>query len=213
MTLTAPATDTVWHPARWLTAPPAGLMVRGAPRLAAGPAGLDAVAFDGAHDALVFPKNPLAGASVYTVEALLLVAPGGPAEQRLLHVQADASTDRLLLETRRADSAGRTWFADTIVATRGTECILAEAGRTHAAATWHTLALVCDGTMLHQFVDAAAEASASLAAAPFPPGRVCLGMRLNHITPFGGALAAIRFSRRALAPDALWHPTLRPPAP
>jgi len=189
----------VWHLPDLLRKHDPMIEVHGHPRIVAGP-GPGAVAFDGVHDALVIRGNPLAGARCFVVEALLQVAPGGPAEQRLLHVQVDGSDDRLLLETRRADPAGTRWYADTIVSSRGRDVILADPARTHPAGDWLSLTLRCDGHTLSHAVGGQVECSAPCTPAPFGPGIVVLGRRANGITPFRGALATVRFTRADPAP-------------
>lgn len=177
--------------------------VHGHPRIVAGPAA-EAVAFDGIRDALVIRRNPLAGAARFAVEAVFQVAPGGPAEQRLLHVQADGSDDRLLLETRRGDPAGSRWYADTIVSSRGRAVILVDPACLHPAGVWCTLRLAFDGISLSHAVDGQTERSAPCSAAPLGVGLVVLGMRANGVTPFRGALATVRFFRDT--PTEARHP-------
>jgi hypothetical protein len=196
----------VWWPAASL--PSAGAeRVRGAPQRVRAPesVGGEAVRFDGLSDALLLPENPLAGASCFTVEALLTVASGGPVEQRILHLQSHDSNDRLLLETRRGDAAGATWYADTIVSSDGRDSILVDPNQPHAADRWCTLAVTCDGEQMQQFVDGTLELAQRFTPAPFPAGAVCLGMRMNHVTPFRGSVAAVRFSRFARAASELWR--------
>jgi hypothetical protein len=200
------ASAVVWWPAASLRDGGAE-RVRGAPRRVRAPesVGGEAVFFDGINDALLLPENPLVGASRFTMETILSVAPGGPVEQRILHVQSHDSNDRLLLESRRGDAAGATWYADTIVASRGRDSILADPKQLHAADRWCTLAVTCDGEAMQQFVDGTLELAQPFAPAPFPAGSVCLGMRMNHITPFRGSVAAVRFSRFARPASELWR--------
>ena len=58
------------------------------------------VQFDGAHDGLVVPVNPLARLPQFTIEVLVRPEAGGGSEQRFLHVQ-DEVGNRVLLEIRQ----------------------------------------------------------------------------------------------------------------
>ena len=178
--------------------------VRGRPTVVEGPGKEGAVEFDGKGDALLVARNPLAGAPGFTVEMIFQVAPGGASEQRVLHVQAEGSSDRLLLETRRGDPAGKSWYADTIVSAGSEECILADPRRRHATGAWQVLAVVCDGEEMRHFVDGQEELRRPCRVPRWTEGVVCLGMRANAITPFRGKIAAVRFSRWARIGEELW---------
>ncbi len=202
-----PVASVVWRPAAGLGVDKGRTLVRGAPQRVSAPEAMggDAVFFDGVGDALVMPENPLAGADRFTVEALFSVAAGGPAEQRFAHIHSSDTTDRVLLETRRGDSSGATWYADTIVSSGDTDSILADPRKLHPTEAWHSLALTCDGERMRQFVDGVLELEKPFIARPLPPGVVCLGMRMNHISPFRGLIAALRFSRFPRPHSELWR--------
>jgi hypothetical protein len=201
---TTSGTDETWLLADLLASARWPGTVAGTPRIVAGPADGRAVAFDGVRDALRIARNPLAGAARFTVELVFAVASGTVAEQRVVHVQARDSQDRLLLETRAGNPAGTRWYADTIVCSGGRSVILAEAGRCHPAAAWQALAVVCDGHTMRQHVNGDLELTAPCATAAWTEGTVCVGMRDNAITPFRGLIAAVRFSRWARPAAALW---------
>ncbi|MGD0897664.1 MAG: LamG-like jellyroll fold domain-containing protein [Thermoguttaceae bacterium] len=195
----------VWHMAS--TDEIGGLrpVVKGAPRVAAGPAGL-CIEFDGRRDALVLDINPIQGAAAFSIEVLLRPDAGGPAEQRFLHVQEEASEDRVLLETRL--TAGGRWYADTFIKSGPAEQPLNDPRLAHPLGRWHNLALVYDGHEMIQYVDGVCELRAPIRRAPMGPGKVSLGARINDVFWFRGALATVRFAPRALEPGELLKPPM-----
>lgn len=184
----------VWHVADLLRGRASAAEVRGSPRIISGPERREAVEFDGVNDGIVMPANPLRGWRAFVVEALFNPYADGPVEQRFLHVHVgDATTDRLLLETRMPASPSRLWYADTVASSGGCERIIVQREKVHATNAWHVLAVVCDGTRMLQYVNGQLEHSLPFEFEPLGEGCVCLGMRLNRVTPFRGALAAVRF--------------------
>ena len=161
----------------------------------------DGISFDGRADCLVLGRNPLEGAARFTVEVSFLQYPGGLEEQRFLHVQADACNDRVLLETRL--SGYGSWYADTFMKSGGNEAYLNDPRLPHACGKWHTMALVCDGKHMIQYVDGIPELSTTLSLIPFGPGKTSLGARLDRVSWFGGCLRLVRFTRDCVSPDFL----------
>jgi len=60
------------------------------------------------------------------------------------------------------------------------------------------VALVFDGLMMRHYVDGQEEMSGPLSAAPLGPGKTSLGVRMNHVSWFKGAIREVRFTQRAL---------------
>lgn len=171
--------------------------VLGDPRVVETPGG-KAVLFDGVDDGLVVDANPVAGARAFTVEAAFRPDAGGGTEQRWLHIQGAARDDRLLLETR---VAGREWFLDTFVKSGERRLTLYAEQFKHPLGRWYHVALVYDGSVMRHYVDGREEMSGPLDIAPLGPGRTSLGVRMNRVHWFKGAIRWARFTPRALRPD------------
>jgi hypothetical protein len=171
--------------------------VLGAPRLARGPHG-PAVEFDGGADGLQLPVNPLAGLSSFTVEALFRPDPGGLPEQRFLHL-GTAHGDRTLLETRL--TADGHWFLDTYIHSAAAEGTLLNQGFLHPLGRWYHLALAFDGTDQANYVDGRLERRSALPYVPAGGGQTSIGVRLNQVCWFRGAIGTIRITPRALGPE------------
>ncbi len=157
-----------------------------------------AVWFDGEKDGLLVNNNPLAGAESFTVEAVFRPDSGGNAEQRFLHVQEIVGDNRMLLETRLA---GDNWFLDTFIKSGDNDKTLFAESFLHPLGEWYHVALVYDGAEMRHYVDGREELSAPLKAAPFIEGRVALGMRMNRVSWFRGAIRVVRFTPRVLKPE------------
>ena len=175
--------------------------VFGSPKVEPSPRGL---AFDGQADGLIVPWNPLEGLDAFTVEAVFRPDPGGAAEQRFFHIQADSGPDRILLETRLTPD-GR-WYADTYIRSGQTDQPLNDPALLHDLGRWHTLALTFDGRDMAQWVDGRFELSARIAFWPLGRGAASIGMRINRIYFFKGAIRLLRFSGSALDEAALLRP-------
>ncbi len=148
-----------------------------------------AVRFDGKRDALVVNEHPLEGAHAFTIEARIRPEAAGPAEQRFVHVQGDDGS-RALLELRTTREG---WYGDVFAHFPEGERYLNDPERLHPFRRWHTLALVCTGRQLRQYINGALELSAPVSAGALGPGKASIGMRLNGVSPFKGAIAWVRF--------------------
>src|SRR5262249_55011357 len=153
---------------------------------------------------------PLAGAKTFTWEAIFR-PDGGQREQRWVHLseqdpQTGADKDnRMLFEIRVVDDQ---WYLDSYIQL-GTEskALMNRTGLDPLRA-WYYVASVYDGREFRNYVDGAEEGSAQLRLAPHGPGHTSVGMRINKVFYFKGAVHLARFTRRALSPSEF----LRPPA-
>ena len=66
--------------------------------------------------------------------------------------------------------------------------------------TWTHVALVYDGTTMRHYVDGKEELSGPLTIEPLTAGRTSMGVRMNRVFWFKGAIRKARFTRSALAP-------------
>lgn len=183
--------------------------VEGAPRMIRSPLG-GAVEFDGVDDVLFLDKHPLAGAARFTFEALFR-PDGGAFEQRWFHLESGEATDptaktgsRMLFEIR---VEGGEWYLDTFVLGPGYRQPLIVPEKCFPVGRWHHVAQSYDGSMYRAYVNGALQAEAALAFTPQAPGRASVGMRMNRVSPFRGAVRQAAFSREALAPGQFVLPT------
>src|SRR5687768_6686177 len=128
-----------------------------------------AVLFDGIDDGIFIDANPLAGAAAFTIEAEFRPDAGGLAEQRWLHVEDLENVEsRAMIETRlNADE----WFLDTFLKSGENRMPLFAENFKHAVGSWHTVALVYDGSEMRHYVNGRLELSGKIAMKPFGKGR------------------------------------------
>ena len=161
-----------------------------------------AVEFDGVDDALFIDDHPLAGAGQFTWEAIFRPDGGAP-EQRWFHLSerdpaTGADTDnRMLFEIR---VAGDRWFLDSYNQSGTASKALMNRTALHPLRAWYHVASVYDGREFSNYVDGVKEGSAELYLAPHRQGHTSVGVRINKVFYFKGAVHLARFTRRALSP-------------
>ncbi|HSX55733.1 MAG TPA: LamG-like jellyroll fold domain-containing protein [Sphingomonas sp.] len=178
--------------------------IEGSPKLIDSPLG-KAVAFDGAGDVLFLDRHPLAGAARFTFEAVFR-PDGGAFEQRWFHLESGENPDptaktgtRMLFEIR---VEGAEWYLDTFILGPGYRQPLIVPEKRFPVGRWHHVAQSYDGTTYRAFVNGVLQAEAALRFTPQGPGRASVGMRMNKVSPFRGAVRAAAFTRgEALTPD------------
>jgi hypothetical protein len=175
--------------------------VLGRPRVIDTPAG-KAVEFDGVDDALVIPVHPLAGAATFTWEAIFRPDGGEPA-QRWFHLQETGSDNRMLFEIRVVDSQ---WYFDSFVHSGTADKALIDRQRLHALGAWYHVAAVYDGREFRNYVNGVQEGAAEIHFDPQGTGRSSVGVRINLVNYFKGAIRLARFTRRALSPAEFLKP-------
>ena len=171
--------------------------VSGHPQIIEAPGG-KAIAFDGVADSLLLNANPLAGAEAFTLEAVFRPDAGGAKEQRWFHVQEDNSENRVLLETRLV---GDEWFLDTYIRSGENNRPLLAENFKHPVGAWYHVALVFDGKEMRHYVDGRLEMSGPLTIKPLAAGKTSIGVRMNRVYWFKGAVKKARFTQRALQPN------------
>jgi hypothetical protein len=169
--------------------------VLGEPRVIDTPVG-KAIEFDGVADALLVDVHPLAGAETFTWEAIFR-PDGGQPEQRWFHLQESGSENRLLFEIRVIDGQ---WCLDSYGHSGDAQKALMDHTRLHRLGVWYHVASVYDGREFRNYVNGIQEGAADIRFAPQGPGRTSIGVRINRINYFKGAIHLARFTRRALTP-------------
>jgi len=170
--------------------------VLGNPRVVDTPVG-KAMEFNGVDDALLLDVHPLAGAETFTWEAVFRPDGGRPA-QRWFHLQETGSDDRLLFEIRVVDDR---WYLDSYGHSGDAQQALMNRDRLHPLGAWHHVAAVYDGREFRNYVNGVQEGAATIHFAPQRPGRSSIGVRINLVDYFKGAIHLARFTRRALPPS------------
>jgi len=156
-----------------------------------------AILFDGVDDGLILNTNPIAGAAAFTVEAVFRPDPGGTTEQRWFHIQEGTNDNRVLLEIRLT---GDQWFLDTFIKSGENKLTLYSENFKHKAGEWYHVALVFDGATMRHFVDGKEELAGLLTIKPLGSSSTSIGVRMNRVFWFKGAIRKARFTTRALSP-------------
>lgn len=163
-----------------------------------------AVEFDGIGDGLIVESLELAGAKKFTLEIIFRPDATGPAAQRFLHLQETGSESRILIETRLPD--GKNWYLDTYIKTPAGDHTLADPPRPHPAGQWYNATLIYDGEKMRHYVNGVEESSAKLAFDPLGGGKTSIGVRINRVHWFKGAIRKIRFTDKVLGTDSFMEP-------
>jgi hypothetical protein len=177
--------------------------VHGHPTVISSPDG-KAVEFHGDGDAIIVPEHPLAGATAFTWEVIFHPDADGPEAQRFFHIaEQDPATgkdsdNRLLFEIRIVD---KQWCLDSFAGNRGANLTLLNCKALHPLGPWYRVTTVWDGKVMKNYVGDELQGEGPLAMGPEGPGRSSIGMRLNRVYPFKGAVLMSRTVPRALPPS------------
>jgi len=181
----------------------------GHPRVIDSPVG-KAVEFNGVDDGLEIDVHPLAGAEAYTWEAVFR-PDGGNAEQRWFHLEENPATgsdadNRMLFEIRVIDGK---WCLDAFNKSATAQKALLNRNNLHPLGAWYHVAAVYDGTELRSYINGVPDGAGQVHLTPQGPGKTTVGVRMNRLFYFKGAVHMARFTRRALSPAEF----LKPPKP
>ena len=157
-----------------------------------------AIEFDGVDDGLHLPQHPLSGVGEFTAEVIFRPAAGGSPEQRFLHLQEDGSKDRILFEIRLISDDR--WFLDTYIKSAGEGYTLFAKRHVHPVGPWYHAALVVEGGTMRHYVNGDLEISRNIPYRAQGAGRSSIGVRINEVSWFRGAIRQVRFTPRALSP-------------
>jgi len=194
----ATAEQTVWHLDNLTTIAGHQVRVEGDPKVIETPYG-KAIEFDGVDDGIFLDEHPLAGMSNFTVEVIFKPYEGGAPEQRFFHMQEDSSDERVMFETRLVENDQ--WFLDTFVKSGDQKIALYATENRHALGSWYHAAIVVDDHSIRHFVNGHLELSEDIRFQAQDAGKTSLGVRLNKVNWFKGAIRTVRITPRALAPE------------
>ena len=175
--------------------------VLGHPRVIDSPVG-KAIEFNGVDDGIQIDVHPLAGATTFTWEAVFR-PDGGNTEQRWFHLEQNPATgsnadNRMLFEIRVIDGQ---WCLDAFNKSGPVQKALLDRENLHPLGAWYHVASVYDGTEFRSYIDGVEDGAARVRLEPQEAGRTSIGVRMNKVYYFKGALHMARFTRRALSPD------------
>jgi hypothetical protein len=163
-----------------------------------------AVQFSGNGDAIIVPEHPLAGAKAFTWDVVFRPDADGAQAQRFFHIEeqdpatGEDTQNRLLFEIRIVDGQ---WCLDSFAGNRGVNLTLLNCKALHPLGKWYRVTAVWDGKTLKNYVGDELQGEGLLVMEPEGPGRSSIGMRLNKVYPFKGAVLMARMVPRALPPD------------
>jgi len=172
--------------------------VAGEPRVIDTPGG-KAILFDGIDDGIFLDTHPLAGMETFTVEVVFRPDRDGSVEQRFFHMQEIDSEARVMFETRLVENTH--WFLDTFILSGEQRVVLYAEDDLHDLDAWQHAAIVVDGATMRHYVNGELELSEPLAYSPQADGKTSLGVRLNRVHWFKGAIRTARFTPGVLSPD------------
>ena len=176
------------------------IRVEGTPILVDSPLGA-ALTFDGEDDAIFIDHHPLAGAGRFTFEALFR-PDGGAFEQRWFHLESDQTpavapgtgTTRMLFEIRVVEDH---WYLDAFMRGDGYNQVLIVPERRFPVGEWYHVAQSYDGTTYRSYVNGVLQAEAAVPFKPQGPGKASIGIRMNKVNPFKGAVRQAAFVKGA----------------
>jgi len=175
----------------------------GHPRVIKTPIG-KAVEFNGVDDALFIDNHPLAGAEAYTWEVIFSPYKGGKPEQRFFHLaEQDPKTkedtqNRYLFEIR---VIGDRWCLDSFAISGKDSRALMDREKLHPLDSWYAVQAVFDGAEFRNYVNGELQGKGPLHLTPQGAGHSSVGVRINKVDYFKGAIRQSRFTPRALKPE------------
>ena len=175
--------------------------VLGHPQVIETPMG-KAIAFNGVDDALFAAVHPLAGAETWTWEMIFKPDADGKAEQRIFHLQSidpatggDVPQERMLFEIRIVKGE---WCLDSFATAGGQSKALLNCEKKYPFGKWYRVATVYDGKMLRNYVGDELQGEGEVHLIPQRSGHLSVGVRMNLVDRYKGAIYSTRFTRSAL---------------
>jgi hypothetical protein len=95
---------------------------------------------------------------------------------------------------------GDEWYLDSYNQSGAESKALMNRNAPDPLGAWYHVASVYDGKEFRNYVNGVQEGSAELYLAPHGPGHTSVGVRINKVYYFKGAVSMARFTARALSP-------------
>jgi hypothetical protein len=93
------------------------------------------------------------------------------------------------------------WSLDAFVNTPAGSKALLDRNLLHPLGAWYHVAMVYDGTEFRSYVNGALQGKVTVGFTPEGKGHTSVGVRINRVNYFKGAVRATRLTRRALKPE------------
>lgn len=119
-------------------------------------------------------------------------------------MQDDANDQRVLFETRLTDD--NHWFLDTFIRTGDANHTQFAKDFKHPIGPWYHAAIVVDGKTFRHYVNGKLELSREIDYVPQMSERTSLGVRINKVYWFKGAIRTTRFTAGVLQPKEFLKP-------
>jgi hypothetical protein len=175
--------------------------VLGHPKVIETPMG-KAIEFNGVDDALFGGVHPLTGAETWTWEMIFKPDADGKPEQRIFHLQSidpatgkDVPEERMLFEIRIRDGQ---WCLDSFATSGGQRLPLLNCEKKYPFGQWYRVTTVYDGKSLKNYVGDELQGEGEVKLVPQRPGHFSVGVRMNLVDWYKGAIYETRFTREAL---------------
>jgi hypothetical protein len=175
--------------------------VLGHPKVIETPMG-KAIDYDGVDDALFVGVHPLAGAETWTWEMIFKPDANGNGEQRVFHLQSidpatgeDVAEERMLFEIRIVKGE---WCLDSFATSGGQRLPLLNCEKRYPFGKWYRVTTVYDGKMLRNYVGDELQGEGEVKLVPQRSGHSSVGVRINLVDYYKGAIYSSRFTRSAL---------------
>ena len=165
-----------------------------------------AVFFDGKCDGIFMDVMPLTGLQQFTIEVVFKPERGGNFEQRFFHC-GETEDDRVLLELRANE---HDWYFDAFIKAGDQSVAMIDPAFTHPLDQWHRVAFVVNQGELSTYVNGKKELATTIRFTPIQTGKSSLGVRLNHLSWFKGAIEQVRITSKALNADELLQTEITP---
>ena len=185
-----------WLLANLLGQKSSSIEINGNPQIVTSPFGA-AVSFNGKDDALFLNEMSLKSLQKFTVEMIFKPETNGEFEQRILHM-GESTKDRMLLEIRVVDS---NWYFDGFVASETNKKALIDEKLIHPLDQWYHVAFVVTPKSLTTFVNGKQELYEENSFLPIETGHTSIGVRLNKVCWFKGAIYKIRITPKEIKPN------------
>jgi len=161
-----------------------------------------AIYFDGVDDGLLVMGSPVEGASAFTVEVVFRPDSSWPdnAEQRFVHIQnPDYADRRIMIETRLTPD--NKWFLDSFIRSESSTRPQLAKDFKHELGKWQHAAVVYENGIMKHYVNGKLEMSGEVIYLPINNANVSLGVRMNKVFWFKGAIRTLKVTNRALPPN------------
>jgi hypothetical protein len=162
----------------------------------------EAVFFDGKRDGIFLDAMPLRGLQQFTIEVIFKPERGGNFEQRFFHC-GEIRGNRVLLELRANEDE---WYFDAFIKVDDQSIAMIEPTFAHPLDRWYRVAFVVNKGDLTTYVNGEKELEAKIDFTPIERGKTSLGVRLNELSWFRGAIEEVCITPKALNLDEFLLP-------